>query len=97
MAVLQAYQTDLLKDLDKAFYKVQVWAQQPGVLAHLGLGIRDGLRRLVSRLMHLPRLQVGLKRGVGQREAKPEGEVFRMKRPIWHFRPDQSKTSTPFP
>ncbi len=24
MAVLQAYQTDLLKDLDKAFYKVQV-------------------------------------------------------------------------
>ncbi len=24
IAVLQAYQTDLLKDLDKAFYKVQV-------------------------------------------------------------------------
>ncbi len=27
MAVLQAYQTDLLKDLDTAFYKVQVWAR----------------------------------------------------------------------
>ncbi len=27
MAVLQAYQTDLLKDLDKAFCKVQVWAR----------------------------------------------------------------------
>ncbi len=27
MAVLQAYQTDLLKDLDKAFYKVQVGAR----------------------------------------------------------------------
>ncbi len=37
--------------------------EQPGVLAHLGLGIRDGLRRLVSRLMPLPRLRVGLKRG----------------------------------
>ncbi len=49
--------------------------EQPGVLAHLGLGIRDGLRRLVSRLMPLPRLRVGLKRGMGQREAKPEGSV----------------------
>ncbi len=49
--------------------------EQPGVLAHLGLGIRDGLRRLVSRLMPLPRLRVGLKRGMGQREAKPEGGV----------------------
>ncbi len=27
MAVLQAYQTDLLNDLDKAFCKVQVWAR----------------------------------------------------------------------
>ncbi len=27
MEVLQAYQTDLLKDLDKAFCKVQVWAR----------------------------------------------------------------------
>ncbi len=27
MAVLQVYQTDLLKDLGKAFYKVQVWAR----------------------------------------------------------------------
>ncbi len=80
MAVLQAYQTDLLKDLDKI--KSRSEPEQPGVLAHLGLGIRDGLRRLVSRLVPLPRLRVGLKRGVGQREAKPEGEVFRMKRPI---------------
>ncbi len=65
MAVLQAYQTDLLKDLDKAFYKVHVWARTT----------RDGLRRLVSRLMPLPRQQVGLERGAGQREAKPEGGV----------------------
>ncbi len=76
MAVLQAYQTDLLKDLDKAFYKKsRSEPEQPGVLAHLGLVIRDGLRRLVSRLMPLPRLRVGLKRGMGQREAKPEGGV----------------------
>ncbi len=63
MVVLQEYQTDLLKDLDKGF------------LSHLGLGIRDGLRRLVLRLVPLPRLRVGLERGVGQREAKPEGGV----------------------
>ncbi len=31
-------------------------------------GIRDGHRRLVSRLVPLPRLQVGLEGGVGQRE-----------------------------
>ncbi len=75
MAVLQAYQTDLLKDLDKAFLKSRSEPEQPGVLAHLGLGIRDGLRRLVSRLMPLPRLRLGLERGAGQREAKPEGGV----------------------
>ncbi len=96
MAVFQVYQTDLLKDLDKAFYKVHVWAEQPGVLAHLSLGIRDGLRRLVSQLMPLPRQQVGLERGAGQREAKPEGGV-QTRHPKWHFCPDQSKSSTPFP
>ncbi|KAF4118313.1 hypothetical protein G5714_000364 [Onychostoma macrolepis] len=39
-----------------------------GVLAHLHLGIRDGHRRLVSRLVPLPRLRVGLEGGAGQRE-----------------------------
>ncbi len=39
-----------------------------GVLAHLRLGIRDGHRRLVSRLVPLPRLRVGLEGGGGQRE-----------------------------
>ncbi len=34
-----------------------------GVLAHLGLGIKDGHRRLVSQLV-----RVGLEGGVGQRE-----------------------------
>ncbi len=45
--------------------------EQQGVLAHLGLGIRDGLRRLVSRLVPLP----PHRRGADQREAKPEGGV----------------------
>ncbi len=39
-----------------------------GVLAHLCLGIRDGHRRLVSRLVPLPRLRVGVEGGAGQRE-----------------------------
>ncbi len=39
-----------------------------GVLAHLRLGIRDGHRRLVSRLVPLPRLRVGVEGGTGQRE-----------------------------
>ncbi len=46
-----------------------------GVLAYLGLGIRDGHRRLVSRLVPLTRLRVGLEGGAGQREARPEGGV----------------------
>ncbi len=37
-----------------------------GVLAHLGQAIRDGHRKLVSRLVPLPRLQVGLEGGAGQ-------------------------------
>ncbi len=39
--------------------------EQPGVLAHLGLGIRDGHKRLVLLLAPLPRLRVGLEGGVG--------------------------------
>ncbi len=39
-----------------------------GVLAHLRLRIRDGHRRLVSRLVPLPRLRVGVEGGMGQRE-----------------------------
>ncbi len=42
---------------------------------HLDLGIRDGLRRLVPRLVPFPHLRVGLEVGMGQREAKPEGGV----------------------
>ncbi len=42
---------------------------------HLGLGIRDGHRRLVSLLAPLPRLRVGLEGGAGQKEARPEGGV----------------------
>ncbi len=76
MVVLQAYQTDLLKDLDKVFFiKSRSEPEQPGVLAHLGLGIRDGHRRLVSLFAPLPRLRVGLEGGLGQREARPEGGV----------------------
>ncbi len=39
-----------------------------GVLAHLHLGIRDGHRRLVSRLVPIPRLWVGVEGGASQRE-----------------------------
>ncbi len=67
MAVLQAYQTDLLKDLDKAI-KSRSEPEQPGVLARPGLRIGDGHRRLVSRLVPLPHLRVGVEGGTGQRE-----------------------------
>ncbi len=39
-----------------------------GALARPGLRIRDGHRRLVSRLVPLPHLRVGLEGGAGQRE-----------------------------
>ncbi len=39
-----------------------------GVLARPGLRVRDGHRRLVSRLVPLPHLRVGLEGGTGQRE-----------------------------
>ncbi len=42
--------------------------EQPGVLAHPGLRIGNGHRRLMSRLMPLPHLQVGVEGGTGQRE-----------------------------
>ncbi len=43
-----AYQTDLLKRPGYGSKKSRSEPEQPGVLAHLGLRIRDGLRRLVS-------------------------------------------------
>ncbi len=73
MAVLQAYQADLLKDLDKGQGLSPdegpgLSLNNAGVLAHLRLGIRDGHRRLMSRLVPLPRLREGLEEGAGQRE-----------------------------
>ncbi len=41
---------------------------EPGVLARPGLRIRDGHRRLVSRLVPFSHLRVGLEGGTGQRE-----------------------------
>ncbi len=64
MAVLQAYQADLLKDLDN---DPGLSPNNAGVLAYLRLD-RDGHRRLVSWLVPLPRLRVGLEGGTGQRE-----------------------------
>ncbi len=63
MAVLQAYQADLLKDRDKEDPGLS--PNNAGVRAHPRLD-RDGYRRLVSQLVPLPRLRVGLEGGTGQ-------------------------------
>ncbi len=75
MAVLEAYQADLLKDLNNGqglspdeVAELRRTTDLAGVLARPGLRIGDGHRRLVSRLVPLPHLRVGLEGGTGQGE-----------------------------
>ncbi len=77
MAVLQAYQTDLLKDLDKAFYKVQVWARTTRGPSPSRSGDQRWAQKASLVTHALPRLRIGLERGAGQREAKPWGRCSR--------------------